>query len=111
MYKFSQKYTKQEEKFTRFFLKRNKTYLMNFNPQTYQDKDFKFYISWFIFAINEEMNDNKFKLLPMMIKFFITNSNLNIIYFPYIISQNFRNLVKDEIKFYKKHYNKSSIYE
>lgn len=111
MKKIILKYMKQEERFTNFFIKRNKNYLMSFNPKTYQDKDFKFYIGWFIFAINDEMNDKQFNLIPMMIELFLSNNNLNIIYFPYIISKNFRELVKNEITFYKKYYDKSSIYE
>ena len=48
----------KEEKFLRYFLKKEKDFLMNFNIEAYKSDDFKFYMSWFIYAINDYIDKN-----------------------------------------------------
>ena len=48
----------KEEKFLRYFLKKEKHFLMDFNIAAYKSDDFKFYMSWFIHAINDYMDKN-----------------------------------------------------
>ena len=78
----------KEEKFLRYFLKKEKDFLMNFNIEAYKSDDFKFYMSWFIYAINDYIDKN-YNIDEYFSYIFCNNGNLNIIYLPYILSADF----------------------
>ena len=69
----------KEEKFLRYFLKKEKDFLMNFNIEAYKSDDFKFYMSWFIYAINDYI-DKSYDIEKFFSYSFCNNCNLNIIY-------------------------------
>lgn len=90
--------------FIDFFIKRNQgKYTLSLY---YERKDFKFYISWFIYAIY----DNQQNLEEMMINVFTKNCNLDITFLPLILSNHFVTLVRNEIENYKNYYGVDNIY-
>jgi len=93
----------KEEKFLRYFLKKEKDFLMNFNIEAYKSDDFKFYMSWFIYAINDYIDKN-YNIDEYFSYIFCNNGNLNIIYLPYILSADFRKRVIGAITEYKQKY-------
>ena len=100
----------KEEKFLRYFLKKEKDFLMNFNIEAYKSDDFKFYMSWFIYAINDYI-DKYYNIDEYFIYIYFNNGNLNIIYLPYILSADFRKRVIGAITEYKQKYKTEQIFE
>ena len=100
----------KEEKFLRYFLKKEKDFLMNFNIEAYKSADFKFYMSWFIYAINDYIDKN-YNIDEYFSYIFCNNGNLNIIYLPYILSADFRKRVIGAITEYKQKYKTEQIFE
>ena len=100
----------KEEKFLRYFLKKEKYFLMNFNIEAYKSDDFKFYMSWFIYAINDYIDKN-YNIDEYFSYIFCNNGNLNIIYLPYILSADFRKRVIGAITEYKQKYKTEQIFE
>ena len=100
----------KEEKFLRYFLKKEKHFLMDFNIAAYKSDDFKFYMSWFIHAINDYMDKN-YNIDEYFSSIFCNNGNLNIIYLPYILSADFRKRVIGAITEYKQKYKTEQIFE
>lgn len=100
----------KEEKFLRYFLKKEKDFLMNFNIEAYKSDDFKFYMSWFIYAINDYI-DKSYDIEKFFSYIFCNNGNLNIIYLPYILSADFRKRVIGAITEYKQKYKTEQIFE
>ena len=100
----------KEEKFLRYFLKKEKDFLMNFNIEAYKSDDFKFYMSWFIYAINDYIDKN-YNIDEYFSYIFCNNGNLNIIYLPYILSADFRKRVRGAITEYKQKYKTEQIFE
>ena len=100
----------KEEKFLRNFLKKEKDFLMNFNIEAYKSDDFKFYMSWFIYAINDYIDKN-YNIDEYFSYIFCNNGNLNIIYLPYILSADFRKRVIGAITEYKQKYKTEQIFE
>lgn len=100
----------KEEKFLRYFLRKEKKFLINFNIETYKSTDFKFYMSWFIHAINDYMNKN-YDIEEFFSYMFCNNCNLNIVYLPYILSSEFRKRVMEAITEYKQKYKIEQIFE
>ena len=100
----------KEEKFLRYFLKKEKDFLMNFNIEAYKSDDFKFYMSWFIYAINDYIDKN-YNIDEYFSYIFCNNGYLNIIYLPYILSADFRKRVIGAITEYKQKYKTEQIFE
>lgn len=100
----------KEEKFLRYFLRKEKHFLINFNMETYKSNDFKFYMSWFIHAINDYMY-KKYDIEEFFSYMFCNNCNLNIVYLPYILSSEFRTRVMETITEYKQKYKIEQIFE
>lgn len=100
----------KEEKFLRYFLKKEKHFLTDFNIAAYKSDDFKFYMSWFIHAINDYMDKN-YNIDEYFSSIFCNNGNLNIIYLPYILSAEFRKRVIEAITEYKQRYKTDQIFE
>ena len=100
----------KEEKFLKYFLKKEKDFLMNFNIEAYKNDDFNFYMSWFIHAINYYMNKN-YDIEDFFNYMFCNNDNLNIVYLPYILNPEFREKVMQAITEYKQQYNVEQIFE
>ena len=100
----------KEEKFLRYFLKKEKDFLMNFNIEAYKSDDFKFYMSLFIYAINDYIDKN-YNIDEYFSYIFCNNGNLNIIYLPYILSADFRKRVIGAITEYKQKYKTEQIFE
>lgn len=100
----------KEEKFLKYFLKKEKDFLMNFNIEAYKNDDFNFYMSWFIHAINDYMNKN-YDIEEFFYYMFCNNDNLNIVYLPYILNPEFREKVMQAITEYKQQYNVEQIFE
>ena len=92
------------------FLKKEKDFLMNFNIEAYKSDDFKFYMSWFIYAINDYIDKN-YNIDEYFSYIFCNNGNLNIIYLPYILSADFRKRVIGAITEYKQKYKTEQIFE
>lgn len=101
---------KKEVKFIDFFINKERDYLIKLNTEAFYSKDFKFYMEWFIYSIDEYVR-KEYDIEKQFIYFFMNNFNLNIIFFIYIMSENFRKKVIEDILEYKKIYNKSNIYE
>ena len=100
----------KEQKFLRYFLKKEKDFLMNFNIEAYKSDDFKFYMSWFIYAINDYIDKN-YNIDEYFSYIFCNNGNLNIIYLPYILSADFRKRVIGAITESKQKYKTEQIFE
>ena len=100
---------KKEVKFIDFFINKEKDYLIKLNMEAFYNKDFKFYIEWFIYSIDEYMQ-KQYDIEKQFTYLFMNNLNLNIIFFVYIMSENFRKKVIANILEYKKIYNKTNIY-
>lgn len=100
----------KEEKFLRYFLRKEKIFLMNFNIEAYKSDDFEFYMSWFIYAINDYIDKN-YNIDEYFSYIFCNNGNLNIIYLPYILSADFRKRVIGAITEYKQKYKTEQIFE
>lgn len=101
---------KNNIKFIDFFIKKEKDFLFNLNTEAFYNKDFKFYIGWFIYAIDDYTRE-KYDIEKRFIYFFTNNFNLNIIFIVYIMSGNFRQRVINDIIEYKKKYRKDHIYD
>lgn len=102
--------TKNETKFIDYFISKERDFLYSLNPKAFNDKDFRFYMEWYICAIDEYMQES-YDIEERFTFFFTNNFNLNIIFFIYIMSANFRNRVIDDIAEYKQKYGKENIYE
>ena len=100
----------KEEKFLRYFLRKEKFFFMNFNIATYKSDDFNFYMGWFKNAINDYINKS-YDIEEFFTYMFFNNCTLNIIYLPYILSESFRKIVIDDINEYKQKYNIEQIFE
>ena len=100
----------KEEQFLRYFLKKEKDFLMNFNIKAYKSDDFKFYMSWFIYGFYDYIDKN-YTIDEYFSYIFCNNGNLNIIYLPYILSADFRKRVIGAITEYKQKYKTEQIFE
>lgn len=102
--------TRKDIKFIDFFISKEKEFLIGLNAEAFNNKDFKFYIEWFIYAIDEYMQ-KEYDIEKQFIFFFTNNFSLNIIFFIYIMNGNFRQRVMDNIIEYKNKYRKEHIYD
>lgn len=102
--------TKNNIKFIDFFIEKEKSYLLRLNAEAFYNKYFKFYIGWFIYAIDDYTRE-KYDIEKQFIYFFTNNFNLNIIFFIYIMSKDFRQKVIDDIAEYKDKYGREHIYD
>lgn len=102
--------TKNNNKFINFFIKKEKKFLVNLNAEAFYNKDFKFYIEWFIYAIDDYTRE-EYNIEEKFIYFFTNNFNLNIIFIIYIMSKDFRQRVMKDIIEYKNKYGKEHIYD
>lgn len=96
--------------FIDYFIAKEKNFLYRLNAEAFYDKDFKFYIAWYIYAIDDYMNNN-YNIEERFIFFFTNNFNLNIKFFIYIMNADFRQRVINDILEYKRKYRKENIYE
>lgn len=102
--------TNKNIKFIDFFIKKERNFLYRLNAEAFNHKDFKFYIGWFIYAIDDYMQE-EYDIEEQFKYFFTNNYNLNIIFFIYIMSSNFRQRVMNDIIEYKKKYGREHIYD
>lgn len=102
--------TNNNTKFIDFFIKKERNFLFNLNAEAFYHKDFKFYIGWFIYAIDDYTRE-EYDIKERFIYFFTNNLNLDIIFFIYIMSGDFRQRVINDIKEYKSQYGKEHIYD
>lgn len=93
-----------------YFVSKEKNFLYNMNAEAFRDKDFKFYIGWFIFALNDYM-EKEYDIQERFTYFFMNNFSLNIIFFTYILSGEFRKRAITAISEYKNKFKKETIYE
>lgn len=100
---------KEKENFIEFFLEKEKTFLYNMNPVAFKHEDFRFYMEWFIYSIDDSLRE-KYDIKERFEYFFTNNYSLNIIFFVYIISDKFINKVIEDIEEYKRLYKKEHIY-
>lgn len=98
----------KESDFIDYFIEKERNFLSNINIEAYKNKDFKFYISWFIYSIDEYMKE-QYDIEKNFSDNFTNNKSLNIIFLTFIMSENFRNKVIEDIIEYKHIYNKDSI--
>ena len=97
---------KQENKFIDYFISKEREFLFSINADAFYDKDFKFYMGWFIYAINDYMEE-KYDIEERFIYFFVNNYSLNINFFPYMMNEEFIKRVMEDIREYKREYNQS----
>lgn len=92
-----------------YFIEKEKNFLLSINSNIFQEENFKFYIEWFCYAINDYIEQN-YDITQRFIDFF-NNCNLNQTFFTYINNNEFRNRVIEDIAEYKLLYKKDSIYK
>lgn len=95
--------------FIDYFIKKEKEFLKQLSPQAFEHKDFRFYISWFVFAIDSS-GSKEDNIVEQFKNHFCNNFELNIIFLPYIVNDNFRKIVIVDIDKYKSKYKKENIY-
>lgn len=96
--------------FVDYFIKKERNFLIRLNAEAFNNTDFKFYIGWYIYAIDDYMQ-KEYDLEKTFIYFFTNNFSLNIIFFIYIMSSDFRKRVMGDIIEYKEIYGKEHIYD
>lgn len=94
--------------FVDYFINKEKDFLYKICPEAFGHKDFRFYMEWFIIAIYDNSN-NEYDIESRFTDYFCNNFSLNIIFFTYIISDEFRKRVEKDIEEYKKKYHKKRI--
>ena len=97
-----------EVKFVEYFIEKEKKFLLKLNSRAYYHKDFKFYIGWFICAINDYIQ-HEYDIEDNFAFYFNDNCNLNTIFAVYIFNKEFIEKVIKAISEYTNHY-KLSIY-
>ena len=96
--------------FVDFFIVKEKKFLFHISPHAYENKDFRFYIEWFLNAIYDSMNKD-YDVQEHLKYWFINNLNLNIIFLTYVVSDEFISRAKKDIEEYKQIFNKEYIFE
>lgn len=99
----------KESDFIDYFIEKERNFLSNINIEACKNKDFRFYMSWFVYSIDEYMK-KQYDIEKDFSDNFINNKNLNIIFLTFIMNENFRKRVIEDIIEYKYKYNKESIY-
>lgn len=102
--------TKNNIRFIDFFVSKEEQFLIRLNAEAFKNKDFKFYIEWFVYAIYDHMQE-EYDIEKQFTFFFTNNFNLNIIFFIYIMNDEFRQRVKNDIIEYKNKFRKEHIYD
>lgn len=102
-------YRKKDNLFVDYFIEKEKDFLKSINIEAYNDSKFKFYMGWFIYAINDYTQE-QYDITEKFTYFFLNNFTLDIRFFVYIISEDFRNLVIKDIDIYKRKFRKENIY-
>lgn len=97
-------------KFIDYFIAKEQKFLFKISPSAFLDEDFKFYISWFIYAIDDYMKE-KYDIQKHFAHIFNENIQLNTIFFNYIIHSEFIPKVQQRIIEYKQRYNTDNIYD
>lgn len=103
------KLKKRIPKFIEYFIKKEKDFLYIMNPESYDNKNFKFYMEWFSYALDDYMK-NEYDIEKFFAKMFSNNYSLDITFSIYIMSKEFRERVMNCIIDYKSKYQKEHIY-
>lgn len=98
----------KEMQFIDYFIKKEEVFLLKLNSKAFYHKDFKFYIGWFICAINDYIQ-HEYDIEDNFAFYFNDNCNLNTIFAVYIFNKEFIEKVIKAISEYTNHY-KLSIY-
>lgn len=98
----------KNKEFIDYFIAKEKEFLLSISSPAYYDKDFRFYMEWFILAIYDNMQD-EYNIEERFTYYFTNNFSLNIMFFTYIVCDEFRSRVKKDIIEYEKKYNVEHI--
>ncbi len=100
---------KSDNRFISDFIKNEKDLLLTINSIALNCKDFSFYIGWFLYAINDYIEEN-YDIQERFIYFFLNNYTLDIMFFPYIMNKEFREKAEKYIIKCKQKYGEEYIY-
>lgn len=103
------KFNKEIPRFIEYFINKEKHFLYRINPENYNDKNFRFYMEWFIYALDDYMK-KQYDIEKFFANMFLNNYSLDITFSIYIMSKEFRERVMNCILEYKSKYEKEYIY-